>query len=74
MPDRLEAGRRAHIAATVENPLLPGRYFVNAWITRNRSQGDIALHALRLLDFTVFGTQPGPGNVSVEAEVEVRVA
>jgi ABC-2 type transport system ATP-binding protein len=70
-PDRLSAGQRVRIAGRIDNPLLPGRYFVNCWITRNRTQGDVALHAVRLLDFVVFGTRPGPGSVSVRADVTV---
>jgi hypothetical protein len=58
------------IAGTIDNPLLPGRYFVNCWISRNRTQGDLALHVVRLLDFVVFGTRPGPGSVSVNADIE----
>jgi hypothetical protein len=46
---------------------------VNCWITRNRSQGDVALHVLRLLDFVVYGTRPGPGSVSVQADLEAVV-
>jgi ABC-2 type transport system ATP-binding protein len=69
-PNRIAAGRRVRIAGKIENPLLPGRYFVNCWISRNRTQGDLALHVVRLLDFVVFGTQPGPGSVSVRADVD----
>src|SRR5919199_403399 len=51
-PDgRLGAGQSARIAARIENPLLPGRYYVSCWISRNRTQGDLALHVLRLLEF-----------------------
>jgi ABC-2 type transport system ATP-binding protein len=71
--DRLEPGQRVRVTGTIENPLLPGRYFVNCWITRNRSQGDVALHVLRLLDFVVYGTRPGPGSVSVQADLEAVV-
>jgi ABC-type polysaccharide/polyol phosphate transport system ATPase subunit len=70
VPDRLEAGQRVRIHGRIENPLLPGRYFANLWISRNRSVGDLALHVLRLLDFVVYGTQPGPGRISVEADVQ----
>ena len=65
----LRAGQRARISGTIENRLMPGRYFVTALISRNRSAGDLALHVLRLLDFVVYGTQPGPGPVSVRADV-----
>jgi ABC-2 type transport system ATP-binding protein len=69
-PNTIGAGQRVRIAGQIENPLLPGRYFVNCWISRNRHQGDLALHVVALLDFVVFGTQPGPGSVSVRADVE----
>ena len=48
-------------AAQIENPLLPGRYFVTCLVSRNRAQGDLAIHRVRLLDFVVYGTRPGPG-------------
>ena len=69
-PDRIPAGGRVRIAGTIENPLLPGRYFVSCLISRDRAAGDLALHAVRLLEFVVYGTRPGPGSVSVRADVE----
>jgi ABC-2 type transport system ATP-binding protein len=71
--DRLAAGQRVRISGRIENPLLPGRYFVNCWISRNRNQGDLALHVVRLLDFVVYGTRPGPGSVAVRADVDAVV-
>jgi ABC-type polysaccharide/polyol phosphate transport system ATPase subunit len=68
--DVLHAGQRVRIAGTIENRLLPGSYHISAMISRNRTQGDLALHLVRLLDFVVFGTKPGPGTVSVQADVE----
>jgi hypothetical protein len=67
------AGQRVRIARRIENPLLPGRYSVSCMISRNRTQGDLALHVLRLLDFVVYGTRPGPGSVSVRADVEAAL-
>jgi len=72
-PDRVEAGRRVRISGQIENPLLPGRYSVSCLISRNRAAGDLALHVVRLLDFVVYGTRPGPGSVSVRADVEAVV-
>jgi ABC-2 type transport system ATP-binding protein len=72
-PDRVEAGRRVRISGRLENPLLPGRYSVSCLISRNRTQGDLALHVVRLLDFVVYGTRPGPGSVSVRADIEAEV-
>ena len=71
--DLLRAGQRVRISGTIENRLLPGRYHVSSMISRNRSQGDLALHVVRLLDFIVYGTQPGPGSVSVQADVKATV-
>ncbi len=68
--DRLAAGQRVRISGTIENPLLPGQYSVTGIVSRNRHFGDLALHVLRLLEFVVYGTHPGPGSVSVEAEVQ----
>jgi ABC-type polysaccharide/polyol phosphate transport system ATPase subunit len=72
-PDVLRAGQRVRIAGTIENRLLPGRYHISAMVSRNRHAGDLALHVVRLLDFVVYGTQPGPGSVAIEADVSARV-
>jgi energy-coupling factor transporter ATP-binding protein EcfA2 len=69
----LRSGERVRITAEAGNPLLPGRYIVSCWVSRNRSQGDLALHILHLLDFVVYGTRPGPGTVSVDAQVTATV-
>jgi hypothetical protein len=44
-----------------------------ALIVRNRTQGDLALHPLRLFDFVVFGTRPGAGTVSVDVDVDATL-
>jgi energy-coupling factor transporter ATP-binding protein EcfA2 len=72
-PDRIAAGERVHIAGSVENRLVPGRYFVSCWVARNRNANDIALQVLRAFDFVVYGTQPAPGVVLVDAEVDARI-
>jgi energy-coupling factor transporter ATP-binding protein EcfA2 len=72
-PDRVEAGRRVRISGRIENPLLPGRYSVACLVSRNRTQGDLALHVVRLLDFVVYGTRPGPGSVSVRADIAAEI-
>jgi ABC-type polysaccharide/polyol phosphate transport system ATPase subunit len=70
---RMSPGQRVALSGTFANPLLPGRYFLNCWVTRSRTQGDLALHALRLLDFVVYGTQPGLGIVSVDSDVRATL-
>jgi ABC-type polysaccharide/polyol phosphate transport system ATPase subunit len=72
-PDRLLPGERVRISGEVENRLLPGSYHVNCWISRNRAAGDIALHSLRLLDFVVYGTEPGPGSMQMRDEVRAVI-
>ena len=69
----LRAGQRARISGTIENRLLPGRYYVRTMVSRNRAQGDLALHLLGLLDFVVYGTRTGAGSVSVETDLAVTV-
>jgi ABC-2 type transport system ATP-binding protein len=71
--ERVVAGQRVRVAGRIENPLLPGRYFVNCWISRNRTQGDLALHVVRLLELVVYGTRPGPGDVAVRVDVEAEL-
>ena len=68
------AGERILIDGTLENPLLPGRYFIDLWVARDRDQGGaLAMQRTHLLDFVVYGTRPGAGNVSVVNDVRARV-
>jgi ABC-type polysaccharide/polyol phosphate transport system ATPase subunit len=70
--DRLLPGEQAEIFARIENPLMPGRYVVSCWVCRNRNAGDVALQVMQLLDFVVYGQRPGPGVVTVDADVAAR--
>jgi energy-coupling factor transporter ATP-binding protein EcfA2 len=69
----LRAGKRVRISGTIENRLLPGRYYVTAMVSRNRAHGDLALHLVRLLEFVVYGTKPGVGSVDIDTQVEAFV-
>jgi ABC-2 type transport system ATP-binding protein len=71
--DVVPAGGRVRIAGTVENRLLPGRYFVQCFVARSREQGDYAMHLLRLLDFVVYGTPTGKGVVAMDADVAAEL-
>jgi ABC-2 type transport system ATP-binding protein len=73
MSHRVEAGQRVRVAGTIGNPLVPGRYRLDAWISREREHGDLALHVLHLTDFFVYGTRPGAGSVRVDSEVRAVV-
>jgi hypothetical protein len=67
--DRVPEGGRFRVGGAIDNPLVPGRYFVHCYVARSRQQGDYALQRLRLLDFVVFGIDKGPGAVTVDADV-----
>jgi ABC-type polysaccharide/polyol phosphate transport system ATPase subunit len=67
-PDALAQGQRVRIAGRIENLLLPGRYHVQCWVSRKRQQG-LAMQALPVLDFVVYGTRPGFGVVAALEDV-----
>ncbi len=67
-PDALAEGQRVRIAGRLENLLLPGRYHVQCWVSRKRQQG-LAMQALPILDFVVYGTRPGFGVVAALKDV-----
>jgi ABC-2 type transport system ATP-binding protein len=68
--ERIAAGQRVRVAGKIDNPLVPGRYSLTCLVSRDRTEGQLALHALRLLDFLVYGTKPGAGSVSVNTDFE----
>ena len=74
LPDDVAAGDRLLITAQVENRLLPGRYFVNAYAYRNNSIRDIGMEVLHAIDFVIFGTNRMPGMVSLVDQVEIAEA
>ena len=70
----MPAGGRFTIARHGREPARArGATSCTCYVARNRTQGDYALHRLRLLEFVVFGTDAAPGNVTVRADVEARV-
>jgi ABC-type polysaccharide/polyol phosphate transport system ATPase subunit len=69
-PRSVAAGERVRIVAEIENPLVPGRYAFECWVSRSWAQGAMAIHMLRLLDFYVYGTRPGAGNIAMNGEVQ----
>jgi hypothetical protein len=72
-PRSVAAGEHVRIVAEIDNPLLPGRYAFHCWISRAQEEGGMAIHILRLIDFYVFGTKPGPGNVGIAGEIEAVI-
>ena len=67
--DPIPAGRQVRISGTIENPLVPGRYYANCFVYREGSQRG-ALQAIHLPAFVVFGTDAGPGLISVRSDFE----
>ena len=69
----VEAGQQAFIEATIDNILMPGRYFVGCWVWRRRGGGDVALQTMRLFAFVVYGLRDAPGLVSPRVEAEITI-
>jgi hypothetical protein len=69
----LTAGSRATINATMENPLVPGRYAIVCYVGVARNDQEVAQQSVKLLDFVVFGTETPSGIVSVSGEVGVSL-
>jgi ABC-2 type transport system ATP-binding protein len=69
----LAAGQRIRISATIDNPLMPGRYAIVCWVAVLRNDEETAQQAMKLLNFVVFGIAKGQSIVSVSGELEVGV-
>lgn len=74
LSDDMAPGDRLLVTADVENRLLPGRYFVNAYAYRNNSIRDIGMEVLHAIDFVIFGTKRMPGMVSLVDRMEIAEA
>ena len=72
LPERVSAGQRLQIRATVENRLAPGRYIVRCWIHRNRNISDIVLYSPNVLDFVIFGKDEA-GVAYFETDVRLEI-
>ncbi len=68
--ERLAPGEAVRLAATIENPLTPGRYSIDLWVCRNRSVTDVVVAVRGLVDFVVYGSVWTPGLVALEADIE----
>ena len=67
-PEAVAAGERIHFSTVIDMRLLPGRYVVQCWVHREYSYGKVVLAAPHVLDFVVYGTQPGGGFVALASE------
>ena len=64
LDERVSTGQR------LENRLVAGRYFLDCWVRQDAHQSMMALQALRVLRFVVFGTAPRHGVVTLNADIE----
>jgi ABC-type proline/glycine betaine transport system ATPase subunit len=71
-PSRLAADQLARISATINQSLVPGTYYVRAWVVRDLDVEEIALQFIDILKFEVVGGSWGPGIVVVDPEVEIN--
>jgi ABC-2 type transport system ATP-binding protein len=69
----LKAGQTIAIEAKVENPLVPGRYFIHVGV--NRLHGDVgaALYVHNAAGFVIFGTDDSNGLVLLPSDVTAKV-
>jgi ABC-type polysaccharide/polyol phosphate transport system ATPase subunit len=65
-------GRRATVRAEMENPLGPGRYFVNCGINRAYGAG-VALYVHNALDFVVYGSHHSRGMIAIPFEASGHI-
>jgi hypothetical protein len=72
-PASLAPGQQIRISATVDNPLMPGRYAIVCWVAVIRNDEETAQQAMKLLDFVVFGISRGQAIVSVPGELDLMV-
>ena len=68
----VDPGERIELSGTVENPLAAGRYVLSCWISRESETVGVALQALGIADFMVYGSRQSLalGLVEVDADVE----
>lgn len=71
---KLRAGERLEISGEIANGLVPGRYFINCWITSKLSSGENIAGNLQLIDFVVYGTPRELGVVYIDSDLRVRPA
>jgi ABC-type polysaccharide/polyol phosphate transport system ATPase subunit len=64
-------GRSIELLASLDNPLLDGRYTVVCWVTMPRSEHEVAQQVTRLVELTVKGGAVAEGIMSVEGDLHV---
>ena len=65
------AGRSVELVASLENPLVDGRYTVACWVTTPRNQREVAVQVTRLVEFAVEGAGISKGIIRVPGDLAV---
>jgi ABC-2 type transport system ATP-binding protein len=65
------AGHLIELSASIDNPLLTGRYAVTCWVTSPRSEREVAQQVTRLVEFSIEGGELGEGILRVPGDLEV---
>jgi hypothetical protein len=69
LEDPIPAGGRVRLRGQLENPLVPGRYYLDCWVRRDREGGALGVQGIRMLNFLVYGTGERLGLVSLRTDV-----
>jgi ABC-type polysaccharide/polyol phosphate transport system ATPase subunit len=72
-PVKVPAGGRIRISATVENPLVPGRFLMSCWMSSLAAGGQTTIQVIELTRFFVYGTKSGAGSVLLETDTEALI-
>jgi ABC-type polysaccharide/polyol phosphate transport system ATPase subunit len=72
LPKSVAAGERVRIEASIDNLLVPGRYFVHCGLNHTY-EGGIALYVENAVDFVVFGGDAMVGMVDLPHEIDTAV-
>jgi ABC-type polysaccharide/polyol phosphate transport system ATPase subunit len=68
----LRTSARVRLRTEIDNPLVPGRYYLDCWTT-NDGQSDVKVQPIRMLQFFVYGTAPRFGVVTLDARIEATI-
>jgi ABC-type polysaccharide/polyol phosphate transport system ATPase subunit len=68
---RIGTGERMELRATIQNQLVPGRYFLTCWATSHLESGERSAGMIQLLDFVVYGTPRELGTFYVNGLIEM---
>ena len=73
LDQHVPGGQRIRLRGSIENRLVPGRYYLDCWVRQDESQSVVAVQGLRLLGFVVYGTAPRDGVVTVDAQISASL-